>query len=63
MYLFYHKTYYSKDKGDLCWATQPSIYDKSIEMQLRVNIFSIFHFQMGGYLECIRFCIYDSMAS
>jgi hypothetical protein len=26
-------------------------------------IFCIFLFRMGGYLECIRFCIYDSIAS
>ena len=30
---------------------------------LRVNIYCIFLFQMGGNLECIRFCIYDSTAS
>ena len=29
----------------------------------RVNIYCIFLFQMGGNLECIRYCIYDSTAS
>ena len=47
---------------DPCRATQPSIYEQPIEAQLRVNISCILLFQMGGYLECIRFCIYDSVA-
>ena len=37
------------------------IYDQTIKAQLRVNIYCIFHFQMGGNLECIRYCIYDSI--
>ena len=41
----------------------PSIYYQPTEAQLRVNIYCIFLFQMGGNLECIRYCIYDSTAS
>lgn len=44
-------------------ATRPSIYHQPTEAQLRVNIYCIFLFQMGGNLECIRYCIYDSTAS
>ena len=47
----------------LGWATRPSIYHQPTEAQLRVNIYCIFLFQMGGNLECIRYCIYDSTAS
>jgi hypothetical protein len=51
-YPFYHTTdynvstqkYSSKDKGDLCWATRPSIFDQPIEAQLRANIFLAFSF-------------------
>ena len=48
---------------DQCWTIRLSIYDQSSEAQLRVNIYCIFLFQMGGYLECIRYCIYDSIAA
>ena len=47
----------------LGWATRPSIYHQPTKAQLGVNIYSIFLFQMGGNLECIRYCIYDSTAS
>ena len=47
----------------LGWATQPPIYHQPTEAQLKVNIYCIFLFQMGGNLECIRYCIYDSTAS
>uniref|UniRef100_A0A8K9XSW1 B30.2/SPRY domain-containing protein n=1 Tax=Oncorhynchus mykiss TaxID=8022 RepID=A0A8K9XSW1_ONCMY len=36
--------YSSKDNGDLCWANQSSIFDPSIEGQLRVNIYVAFFF-------------------
>ena len=48
---------------DPCWTTRQSIYDQSTEAQLRVNVYCIFLFQMGSYLECIRYCIYDSIAT
>ena len=44
-------------------ATRPSIFHQRTEAELRVNIYCIFLFQMGGNLECIRYCIYDSTAS
>jgi hypothetical protein len=47
----------------LSLATRNSIYHQPTEAQLRVNIYCIFLFQMGGNLECIKYCIYDSMAS
>ena len=40
-----------------------SIYHQPTEVQLRVNTYCIFLFQMGGNLDCIRCCIYDSTAS
>ena len=57
-----HQRHSSKDKG-LGLATRPSIYHQPTAAQLRVNIYCIFLFQMGGNLECIRYCIYDSIAS
>ena len=44
-------------------TTRPSIYDQPIKAQLRVKMYCIFLFQMGGYLECIRFRIYDRVAA
>ena len=50
-----------RGQEDHCWPTQPA--STTNLPQLGVNIYYIFLFQMGGNLECIRFCIYDRVVA